>query len=89
MNHPDDVHALVLNRILALPRNSPESHEAHRNYQATRLAIRPKLLAQKSLLERSLMGGGNHDARVVELDGEIAALWWAMDSRIGVELEVA
>ncbi len=83
MSHPDDVHALVLNRILALPKASPESHHAHADYQATRLAIRPKLLAQKALLERSLMSGVNNDAAVLALDGEIAALWWALDSRIG------
>ena len=88
-HHPDDVHALVLNRILALPKFSPESHDAHRDYQETRLAIRPKLLAQKALLERSLLGGGNHDAAVTALDGEISALWWRLDSAIGRPLEAA
>ncbi len=82
-HNPDDVHALVLNRILALPKDSPHSHAAHRDYQATRtLVIRPKLMAQKSLLERALMGNGNHDARVTELDDAIAADWFALDGRI-------
>ena len=58
MSHPDDAHALVLNRIPALPKNSPESHVAHRDYQATRLSIRPKLLAQKALLERAALTEG-------------------------------
>lgn len=80
--NPDDAHALVLRRILSLRKDSPESHLAHRDYQATRLAIRPKLLAQKSLLTRSLMGAADHDAQVTALDGEIHALWMGVDSRI-------
>ncbi len=41
------------------------------------------LLAQKSLLERALTGPVAHDAKVLELDGQIAAAWFALAARIG------
>ena len=84
MTHPNDAHALVLAHILALPRGSPESHTAHRDYQEVRLLeVRPKLLAQKALLERALVGGGaEFDVDVTALDAEIAGAWLALDARV-------
>ncbi len=82
-SHPDDVHALLLTRILALPKGSPAGNEAFRDYQATRmLTVRPKLMAQKSLLERSLVSAVDHDAKVKALDDELAAIWWGVHDRI-------
>lgn len=91
-HHPDDVHALVINRILALPKFSPESHEAHRLYQATRLrVVRPLLICQKAALERALASHSleelsRHDAAVNALDDQIADAWLDVDSRIGAPL---
>lgn len=84
-HNPDDAHALVLNRILVLPKGSEASNQAFRDYQATRLkVIRPKLLQQKVLLRRSLLGDLDLDAQVTALDDEIAADWFALDSRIAL-----
>ena len=99
MSHPDDVHALVLNRILALPKNSPESHAAHRDYQATRLSIRPKLLAQKALLERAALTEGCGLANVTaqmtadeptRMPESIAASLAAIDAQVSaLDAEIA
>jgi len=83
MSHPNDIHALVLSRILALPKGSTEGNEAFRDYQDTRMRlVRPKLMAQKSLLERSLVGTADHDAKVKALDDELVAVWWGVHDRI-------
>lgn len=99
MSRPDDVHALVLNRILALPKNSPESHAAHRDYQATRLSIRPKLLAQKALLERAALTEGCGLANVTaqmaadeptRMPESIAASLAAIDAQVSaLDAEIA
>lgn len=88
-SHPDDAHALVLNHILAMPRRSAESHSAFLAYQSTRLGtIRPKLMKQKTLLERALMGQPGLDAQVSALDDEISAAWLELDSRLWATPEV-
>lgn len=92
-HNPNDVHALVINRILALPRGSPESHAAYADYQYTRVVlIRPKIQAQMVLLNIQLSKNDHEafvsglDQKVYALDDEISAAWLALDSRIGTEL---
>ncbi len=88
-HHPDDAQALVLNHILAMRKDSPESHAAHRDYQETRAAlIRPKLLQQRALLTKAVgmtdaeAAASGIDAKVSELDQAIVADWFALDARL-------
>lgn len=88
-HHQDDAHALVINRILALPSGSAEANAAHRDYQETRVVrVRPKLMRQRVLLTRALgmsdaeAASSGLDASVAELDQAIAADWFALDARI-------
>ncbi len=80
--HPDDAQAMVINRILSMAKDSSASHAAHRDYQETRLAIRPLMLKQKALLERAWVTSTDADPAALALDSEIAALWLALDSRL-------
>lgn len=98
MTPTDEAHAAVLDWILAMPPRSTRAGEAHRAYQATRLAIRPKLLQQKALLERAMMlekavltsqpareAAARLDAQVAALEAEIAAAWLGLDARLAQE----
>lgn len=80
-----EAHALVIDRILALPNKSPEGNAAHQAYQSVRLGIVPKLLKQKQLLEQAILRGGvtsDLDLQVVALDESIAADWTALDTKL-------
>jgi HPt (histidine-containing phosphotransfer) domain-containing protein len=90
LNIVDEAHAAVLDLILAMPRGSPESHAAHRAYQAARLATVPKLLQQKALLERALIAppavAGALDAQVTALDEVLARDWRVLAANLDESL---
>ncbi len=85
-HHPNEAHALVLNRILDLPKDSPQSHAAYRAYQALRNGpMRLMLEKERRLLEAACLTEGitSIDADIVANMDAMAAAWFELDSRIG------